>query len=943
MRREAAVESSAMSATVDATGKELAKEIYQRLKKALLEAFRSRDELREMVRGQFQVSLDVVSLAPDLVTCVGDLIDWFTARSKLIALVEGAIAERADRGDLVEVRSLMRRLEEAGVPSEEAERRRLATLAATIERLEDQLEDLRARDAEPALAEEIAGQVRELRRALRRGFQPLPEGLRVGLGRRYLLSELIGEGGAAWVYRARDVRASSDVVVKVLKHPSDHSTEMVRRFREGADVQFSQCRHESTRAGVAEVYETGGEYEGYPFFVMRHYRGGDLGRAVAAAPARRLSRFDALTVLIAVARTLAALHVRGIAHNDVKPSNILLDSERRGWLTDFDLVETSAYTTVAAGRRGTTAYASPEQLLSGRGGASGDVYALGMTALFVLEGRAPSDDVAWRRRPSLDHLDEQPEELRQIVERAIAFDARERYGSMAEFAAALERARELVQEAGGLTEAALYEALLSVDATVEDRERLWDAVGGRTRVSHPDAPWRSVALALAHEANSQGSLDGLHQAVIARWPDVALRERERRIRHALSRAQDGGAGASFWPLFRGLCELSSEQLEEVIWRTGNLSRVDRNFGGLGAVLSLLELSQGREREVTAALVRAGGRLHHQLPDGGEVTGADVCLMLAALRGQGVLPVPPRASLPEIDPRWWHSSRSRHRVEAAVRASWAEWCEGWDDAPTEEKRRYMLLYDLAFALVRRLAFWTPPAPVAPERRLRIASALTLAPREMFLHFCKEFGVPAWAMHSAGESQVKQARAAVLFLATWGGTLEQATTFLARALADALRGDGEDLACLRRSLVEVGFTEATKNFAQGALGKQASRDDSRHLTTILQVAHAMLGSTPGRFPELVRDNNPMNRAERVALRDAVLAAVPPLEFDSLVEGLDADLGFLPGPSASQVIRAQALCESAEEHGVWSAFRDEVLRRYPDRHEAYAARLLERQGAL
>src|SRR5439155_6043550 len=149
------------------------------------------------------------------------------------------------------------------------------------------------------------------------------------LGGRYRLVELLGQGGMATIYRARDSQLERDVAVKVLRPEYGADPDFLERFRHEAQAAASL-----SHPGIVAVYDYGTDPVG-PFIVMELVDGQDL----ASLLRRRgpLPPAQAARVAAEVARALAAAHARGLVHRDVKPGNILVTSDNRIKVADFGI------------------------------------------------------------------------------------------------------------------------------------------------------------------------------------------------------------------------------------------------------------------------------------------------------------------------------------------------------------------------------------------------------------------------------------------------------------------------------------------------------------------------------------------------------------------------------------------------------------------------------
>ncbi len=180
---------------------------------------------------------------------------------------------------------------------------------------------------------------------------------------RYRLGRMIGVGGFATVYEAIDERFESPVAVKVLAENHAMNLDIRERFLAEAQLQRSLGG-----AGVVAVHDLGETPRRQPYTVMALAAGGDLKRRVEALRAKSVapSSADALIVAEAMARSLAALHAKGIVHRDIKPSNLFIfgaseaDSEAD---SEVDSEASSTASTVAD--QGPSVLAASETLLLG--------------------------------------------------------------------------------------------------------------------------------------------------------------------------------------------------------------------------------------------------------------------------------------------------------------------------------------------------------------------------------------------------------------------------------------------------------------------------------------------------------------------------------------------------------------------------------------------------
>jgi hypothetical protein len=203
---------------------------------------------------------------------------------------------------------------------------------------------------------------------------------------RYELTNEIGHGGMATVYRARDTRLDRWVAVKVM-HPHLRGTEQARvRFSREARA-VAKLRHPA----ILEIYDYSGNESDNAYIATELLTGPTLRAYVDAmgeVPAE-----IAACIGVELAAALAAAHAQGIVHRDVKPENVLLHENRTVKLTDFgiaDMLDPTMSAMTATGQLlGSPAHMAPEQVESGDADARSDVFALGTILYWLTTGTLP--------------------------------------------------------------------------------------------------------------------------------------------------------------------------------------------------------------------------------------------------------------------------------------------------------------------------------------------------------------------------------------------------------------------------------------------------------------------------------------------------------------------------------------------------------------------------
>jgi serine/threonine-protein kinase len=271
---------------------------------------------------------------------------------------------------------------------------------------------------------------------------------------RYLIEKVLGEGGMGVVYRARHAALGKNLAVKVLRAEVSKDQEIVQRFR-----QEAQSASAIGNEHIIDISDFGALPDGSTYFVMEFLDGVSLTTAMASTRPFPVQR----TVHIAkqICTALGAAHERGIVHRDLKPDNIYL--VRRSGDTDFVKVldfgiakvgGSTSKLTRAGQVFGTPHYMSPEQCAGTEVDHRTDIYALGVILYEMCSGRVPFDadnlmgiltkhlyEMPIPPR-SLPPPIDVPPALEQVILKALAKRKEDRYQSMGELRADLERVEQ---------------------------------------------------------------------------------------------------------------------------------------------------------------------------------------------------------------------------------------------------------------------------------------------------------------------------------------------------------------------------------------------------------------------------------------------------------------------------------------------------------------------
>ncbi|GAA3595630.1 Stk1 family PASTA domain-containing Ser/Thr kinase [Klugiella xanthotipulae] len=267
------------------------------------------------------------------------------------------------------------------------------------------------------------------------------------LAGRYLVGDLIGQGGMSTVFRGTDTKLGRPVAVKILKASLANDSTFRERFRQEAQSASRMAHPTIVRvfdAGEELMQTADGTQLQLPFIVMEYVEGQNLKEILAPGP---LAGEEACRIMESVLTALEYSHRAGVVHRDIKPANIMITSAGQIKVMDFGIAraisDTSSTVAQTTAILGTAAYFSPEQAKGETVDARTDLYSAGIVLYEMLTGKVPFTGdtavaVAYQHvsEPATPPSDRNPEvsaPLDKIVMRAMAKDRAKRFQTAAEF------------------------------------------------------------------------------------------------------------------------------------------------------------------------------------------------------------------------------------------------------------------------------------------------------------------------------------------------------------------------------------------------------------------------------------------------------------------------------------------------------------------------------
>ncbi|CAH2212841.1 eukaryotic-like serine/threonine-protein kinase [Tepidibacter aestuarii] len=203
------------------------------------------------------------------------------------------------------------------------------------------------------------------------------------LNDRYEILDKIGDGGMAFVYKARCTILNRIVAIKVLRPEFSNDEEFLLKFKNEALASAGL-----THPNIVNIYDVGQDEE-INYIVMEYVDGMNLKDLIKKKGA--LDYSYALDIMKQIAMALNQAHKNGIVHRDIKPHNILISEDNVAKVADFGIAKatTSSTITVVGNVIGSVHYFSPEQARGGYIDKTSDLYSLGIVLYEMLTGKVP--------------------------------------------------------------------------------------------------------------------------------------------------------------------------------------------------------------------------------------------------------------------------------------------------------------------------------------------------------------------------------------------------------------------------------------------------------------------------------------------------------------------------------------------------------------------------
>lgn len=281
-----------------------------------------------------------------------------------------------------------------------------------------------------------------------KGFGPLITDPHKLLGTKlgtYEVQELLDQGELATVYRGLDANLHRPVTIKVLAEQLPNQAGFIERFWQEAAL-LAGLHHPN----IVRLYNFG-EQGGLLYLVQEFLPGRSLAHRLRSLAKRReqLGRFEIVTVISQLASALDMAHAAGIVHRDLRPNNVIWNTNGGLVLTDFGIASSGKrqeFLNPHSSPLGLSSYLSPEQILNQELTSASDIYALGVLLYEILTGHVPfkhgltAHSIQTLPPAVRTYRRNLPSELEQVMNRALAKDPVARFPSAGELTRALRQA-----------------------------------------------------------------------------------------------------------------------------------------------------------------------------------------------------------------------------------------------------------------------------------------------------------------------------------------------------------------------------------------------------------------------------------------------------------------------------------------------------------------------
>jgi len=273
----------------------------------------------------------------------------------------------------------------------------------------------------------------------------------------YKIIEKLGEGGMGVVYKARDTKLDRTVALKFLPSHLTKSEEDKQRF-----IREAKAAAALNHPNICTVYSVE-EHEDSQFISMEYIDGvtlrqksevGDQTSLPSKHGTWNLKSETAVDYALQIAEALSEAHDKDIIHRDIKPENIMVDSKNRIKVMDFGLAKLKSAQALTKSRStaGTLAYMSPEQIQGSEVDHRSDIFAFGVLLFEMITGKLPFAgeheaalvySIVNEDYTPLDRfIDDPPQDLVYLIDRALEKDPDDRIQTMHDFLGGLRRLKK---------------------------------------------------------------------------------------------------------------------------------------------------------------------------------------------------------------------------------------------------------------------------------------------------------------------------------------------------------------------------------------------------------------------------------------------------------------------------------------------------------------------